>query len=85
MKFYLFFYETAFIMAVKKGNVEIVKLLLECKKVDIKIPSSIRERITDTEGIYEFEEAEPKDKNALDIAEMQNNSQLIQILKDLFK
>lgn len=72
-------------MAVKKGNVEIVQLLLSCQKLDVKIPSSIRERETNTEGIYEFDEAEPKDKNALDLAEMQNNSQLIQVLKDHFQ
>lgn len=72
-------------MAVKKGNVEIVQLLLSCQKLDVKIPSSIRERVTDTEGIYEFDEAEQKDKNALALAEMQNNSQLIQVLKDYFQ
>lgn len=72
-------------MAVKKGNVEIVQLLLSCQKLDVKIPSSIRERVTDTEGIYEFDEAEPKDKNALALAEMQNNTQLIQVLKDHFQ
>ncbi|KAK8880722.1 hypothetical protein M9Y10_003409 [Tritrichomonas musculus] len=72
-------------MAVKKGNVEIVQLLLSCQKLDVKIPSSIRERVTDTEGIYEFDEAEQKDKNALALAEMQNNSQLIQVLKDHFQ
>lgn len=72
-------------MAVKTGNVEIVNLLLSYEKLDIKIPSSIRERITDTEGIYEFDEAEPNNKNALELAEIQKNSQLIQILKDHFK
>lgn len=58
-------------MAVKTGNVEIVNLLLSYEKLDIKIPSSIRERITDTEGIYEFDEAEPNNKNALELAEIQ--------------
>lgn len=35
MKFILYFYRTALILAIEEDNVEIVKLLLACKNIDV--------------------------------------------------
>ena len=37
MKFILKYYETALYLAVEKGNIEIIKLLLENEKIDTNI------------------------------------------------
>lgn len=38
MKFYISFYHTALITAIESENVEIVKLLMANKKIDVNIP-----------------------------------------------
>lgn len=82
MKFYCFlneilfsyFHKTALYIAIEKGNIEIVKLLLKNEKIDVNISNRIKWHESGTDNCNQYE------KTALFLAIEKENIEIIELL-----